>query len=109
GLADLVVLGGDRDDLLRRHVEASAGNLDLVEPAMADRSHRSGTLEQIVERECEQPALGRRVEAMTRTADTLDRGRDALGRIDLTDQIDRTDVDSEFQRRGRNQRAQLAA
>src|SRR5207253_6014402 len=101
GLSDFVLLGRDRDDLLRRDVEASGWNLDLVEPPVANRAHRGGTFEQIVERQCEQAPFRRRVELMARAADSLDRGRDAFGRVDLTDQLDRADVDTELQRRGR--------
>ena len=76
---------------------------------MANRAHRGGTFEQIVERKREQAPFRRRVELMARAADPLDRGRDALGRVDLADQLDRADVDTQLQRRGRDQRAQLTA
>ncbi len=46
---------------------------------------------------------------MTRAADALDRGGDRFRRIDLADQIDRADVDTEFERRGRDDRLELAA
>ena len=58
GFANRVVFGRDRDDLLRRDVEASRRNLDLVEPAVANRAHRGGALEQVVECEREQAPLG---------------------------------------------------
>src|SRR5208282_5369586 len=58
---------------------------------------------------CEEPALGRRAEAVPRAADALNRGRDGFGRIELAYELDSANVDAEFERRGRNDRLQLAA
>ena len=46
---------------------------------------------------------------MPRAADALNRGRNRFGRIELADELDRADVDAEFERRGRDDRLQLAA
>ena len=46
---------------------------------------------------------------MARAADTLNRSRDAFGRIYLADEVDSADVDTKLERRGRDQRAQLPA
>jgi hypothetical protein len=42
-------------------------------------------------------------------ADALEERRDAVRRPDLADQIDVADVDAELERRGRDERLQLAA
>ena len=109
GLADVFLFGGDRDDLLRRDIGASGGNLDFIEMAAADRAHRGGAFEKIVRGHREEAALGRRVEAMAGAADPLDRGGNRFRGIELADQLDRADVDAQLQRRGRNDRLQLAA
>ena len=109
GFGDFVFLGGDRDDLLRRDIDASRRNFHLVEMPAANRAHRRAAFEQVVDGHREEAALGRCAEAMPRPADALNRGRDRFGRIDLADELDRADVDAEFERRGRDDRLQLAA
>ncbi|HEV2773896.1 MAG TPA: hypothetical protein VGV57_13910 [Thermoleophilaceae bacterium] len=45
---------------------------------------------------------------MVGPADPLEEGRDAARGADLADQLDGSDVDTEFERRGRHQGAQVA-
>ena len=109
GFGDFLFLGGDCDDLLRRDIDASHRDFHFVEMAAANRAHRRAAFEQIVDGQREQASLGSRAEAVARSADALNRGRDGFGRIELADQLDRADVDPEFERRGRDDRLQLAA
>ena len=46
---------------------------------------------------------------MSRPSDSLERDGDRSGRADLTDQIDGSDIDSEFERGCRDDGAQFAA
>ena len=55
------------------------------------------------------PALGQPAHRVAGTADPLQQSRDGARRGDLTHEVDVTDVDAELQRRGRDQRLQLAA
>ena len=109
GLGDFLFLGGDCDDLLRRDVGASHRDFHFVEMTAANRAHRRAAFEQIVGGEREEAPLGSRAKAVSRAADSLNRGRDGFGRIELAYELDGADVDAEFERRGRDDRLQLAA
>src|SRR5271163_4102131 len=109
GFGDFVFLGGDRDDLLRRNIDASRRYFHFVEMPAANRAHRGAAFEQVVGGHREEAALGRGAEAVPRSADALNGGRDGFGRIELADELDGADVDAEFERRGRYYRLQLAA
>jgi hypothetical protein len=63
---------------------------------VTNRAHSSTAFEQIVGGEREEATLGRRAEAMARSADALNRGRDGFGRIELAYEVDRADVDAQF-------------
>src|SRR5581483_4478051 len=97
---DIALLGRDRDYLLRGHIEASAGNLDLVQPARADGPDGGPGFQQVVRRHRTEPDLQGGGEGMARPADALNRGGDELGRIELADEIDRDHINSEFKRSG---------
>src|SRR5271170_5263323 len=109
GFGDFVLLGRDRDDLLRRNIDASRRYFHFVEMPAANRAHRSAAFEQVVGRHREEAAFGRSAETVPRSANALDGGRDGFGRIELADELDGADVDAEFERRGRYYRLQLAA
>src|SRR5208282_4093701 len=102
GFRDFVLLGRDRDDLLRRNIDASRRYFHFVEMPAANRAHRSAAFEQVVGGHREEAAFRRSAEAVPRPADALDGGRDGFGRIELTDELDGADVDTEFERRGRD-------
>ena len=85
------------------------GHRQAVELAAADRAHERRALDQLVARRREEAALRRRVPSTCgpsgrRAAATRDRSR----RAELADQVDGADVDAELERRGRDDRAQLA-
>ena len=105
---DLVV-GADRDDLLREHVERiprDDGLLDLAAPHSL-RDH--GRFEQVEPELGEDPALGDRAQLVTGTADPLQAAGDRLRRLDLDDEVDRAHVDAELERRGGDEARDLAA
>src|ERR1019366_7595230 len=109
GFGDFLFLGGNCDDLLRRDIGASHRDFHFVEMPAANRAHRRAAFEQIVGGQREEASLGSRAEAVSRAADALNRGRDGFGRIELAYELDGADVDAEFERRGRDDRLQLAA
>ena len=96
------------DDLLRQHVERRDRLHDLVEAARADRPRQRRALHQLVARAGEDAPLGPHAERVPGAPDALQEGRDAARRADLADEIDRADVDTQFERGRRHQRAQLA-
>ena len=53
--------------------------------------------------------LGLRADPMPGAADALQRHRDGAWRADLADQVDRADIDSQFERSGGHHGAQFAA
>src|SRR5579875_3141642 len=109
GFVDFFLLRGNRDDLLRRDVETVSWNLDLVDPAAANRADGGRAFEQIVGRQGEEASLRDAAEGVARTANPLNRRRDRFRRIDLADEIDRADIDSQLQRRGRDDGLQFTA
>ena len=94
-------------DLLRQHVERAVGNAQGIELAAAHRIEQGGALDQVVARLRKQPALGRAADRMAGAADALQKSRDRMRRTDLADQVDLADVDAQFERGGRHQRAQV--
>src|SRR5271168_1742733 len=96
GFGDFVLLGGDRDDLLRRNIDASRRYFHFVEMPAANRAHRSAAFEQVVGGHREEAALGRSAETVPRSANALDGGRNGFRRIELADELDGTDVDAEL-------------
>ena len=65
-------------------------------PRRNDRS--SGAFHEVVARHRQQATLRCARNGVTRSTDPLQQGRDAVGRPDLANQIDVTDIDAEFQR-----------
>ena len=105
---DLLV-GADRDDLLRQHVERVARDLRLLDRAVQHppRDHRR--LEQVGAELREDPALRDRAELVARAPDPLQPARDRLRRLDLDHEVDRAHVDAQLERRGGDQARDLAA
>src|SRR5262249_5965745 len=101
---------GDRgDDLLRQDVERRLRNREAIQLAAPHRVEQRRRLDQLVARQREQTPLREAAHRVTRAAGALQKRRDRTGRADLADQIDRTDVDPQLERGGRDQGAQLAA
>ena len=102
------VLRARGDDLLREDVERRLGDLQRVERAAANPAHERGALDQLVARRDVEDSFGQRADPVAGAPDALQRNRDRSRRAQLHDEIDRTDVDAEFERSGRNDRSQLA-
>ena len=96
------------DDLLGDDVEGEVGELDGVEPTGAHRGEQRGALDQLVARQRVEPTLGRAGAAVVRAADALEERGDAAWRADLAHELDRADVDAELERRGGDERPQVA-
>ena len=96
------------DDLLREDVEREARELDRVELAGADGGEERGALDELVARQREQTSLRGAGAAVVGPADALEEGGDAARRADLAHELHRADVDPELERRGRDERAQVA-
>jgi len=102
-------LGGDgRDDLLRQHVEGRVGHRDSIEVSLVDRADDRRRLEQLFALGHHDPALRGAAQQVTGTADPLEGRRDVARRLQLHHQVDSPDVDPELERRGCDERAQLA-
>ena len=96
--ADLdLLLGHDRDDLLREHVERVARDPGLLDLAAAHRLRDDGRLEQVGAELGEDAALRGRAELVARTADPLQAARDRLRALDLDHEVDRAHVDPELE------------
>ena len=74
----------------------------------ADGADQGQAFEQLVAREREQPPLGNRAERVARAADALQERGDRPRRADLADQVDVADVDAHLERRGGDDRLELA-
>ena len=98
------------DDLLRQDVERPWRNLQRVQRAGADRTNQRGAFDQFVARGGEDASLRNavRIHPVAGAADALQRHGDRSRRADLADQIDRSDIDAQFERCRRDHRAQLA-
>ncbi len=96
------------DDLLRGDVERQLGQLDRVEATGVHRGEQRGALDQLVARQRVETPLGRAGAAVVGAADALQERGDAARRTDLAHQLHRADVDAELERRGGDQRAQVA-
>ena len=100
-LLDLdLVVGDDRDDLLREDVERVARDLRLLDLAAAHRPGDDGRLEQVGSELREDPALRDRAELVAGAADPLQAARDRLRALDLDHEVDGAHVDAELEARG---------
>ena len=103
-LRDLdLLLGHDRDDLLREHVERVARDPRLLDLAAAHRPRDDGRLEQVGAELGEDAALRGRAELVPGAADPLQAARDRLRALDLDHEVDRAHVDPELEARRRDE------
>src|SRR4029077_11927283 len=96
------------NDLLRHDIEGALGNREPVELAAADAVEKRGAFDKLVARQREEAALRRALDGVARTADPLQKGRDRARRTDLAHEVDIADIDAELERRGGDERLQLA-
>ena len=99
---------GFGDDLLGEDVERQARELDRVELACTHRGEERGAFDELVARQREQASLRRAGAAVVRPADALEERGDAARRADLAHELHRPDVDTELERRGRDECTQVA-
>ena len=99
---DLLV-GGDRDDLLREHVERVARDDRLLDLAVEHAARDDRRLEQVGPELREDAPARDGAELMAGATDALQPARDRLRRLDLDHEVDRAHVDAELERRGRDQ------
>ncbi len=110
-LVDRALVDGRRvrDDLLREHVEWVAQEPARLDLAVEHPPGDDGRLEQVAAMLREDRTPRRLAHLVAGTTDPLHAAADCPGRLDLDDEIDRPHVDPELQRRGRDDRPQLAA
>ena len=96
---DLLV-GHDRDDLLREHVERVPRDLRLLDLAAAHGAGDDRRLEQVGAELGEDAALRSRAELVAGAADALQSARDRLRALDLDHQVDGAHIDPELEARG---------
>ena len=104
---DLLV-GADRDDLLRDDVDRVPRDVRLLDLAFPHRSRDDGRLEQITAELREDPPLGDRVERVAGSSDPLEASRDRLRALHLDHEVDGAHVDSELERRRRDEARDLS-
>ena len=97
-----------RDDLLGEHLNRRLRLADAVQIALADGADHRGALDQLVKRGGEERAVRRAAQRVPGASDALEEGADSTRRADLADQVDRADVDAQFQRGRGDDGAQIA-
>ncbi len=95
-----LVLGADRHDLLREHVERIARDHGLLDRALLHPSRDHGRLQQVGPELREDAALGDGAELVAGAADPLQPAGHRLRALDLDHEVDRAHVDAQLERRG---------
>ena len=94
-------MGARRHDLLGQNVNRPRRDGQRIQIAVFDGPGQGNALGQLVSGQREKPALGRAADLVAGASHALQQDPDGAGRANLADQIDNTDVDTEFQgRRG---------
>ena len=102
-------LGADGgDDLLHEDVDGLLGDLEEVEFAGGHLAQEGGLFEEVVAGGGEESALGDGAAPVAGAAYALHGYGDRSGRRDLADEVDRADVDAEFERGGGDEDLALA-
>src|SRR5215471_6583275 len=102
--------GDGRYDLLSQNIERPFWNFQSIEIACTDGVNERCALDEFIPRCGEQAAFRNavRIDTVSRSSDALKRHCDRSRRADLANEFDRSDIDAQFQRRCRDDRAQLA-
>ena len=96
-----------RHDLLHEHVQRLLRRVQRVEAPARDRRQQRRALDELVARGGVDDAARNAAEVVVCAAHPLQERGDVVGRADLADELDGTDVDAELQRGGGDQRAQV--
>ena len=99
--------GGDRDDLLREHVERIARHHRRLDESLAHAPRHDGALEEVGAELGEDPSARHLAHAVAGAADPLQAPGHRLGRLHLHHEVDGAHVDAELERRGRDQAGKL--
>ena len=99
---------GHADDVLRENVVRLFQNLDRVERALPDEMRGRSRFYEIVDVGRDEHAVAAVVQGMSGAADALDGARNAFRRRHHHDEIDRADIDPQFEAGRANDRAQFA-
>ena len=92
-----------RRELLGEDVEWCVVRHDAIEIAAPDGPEQRGTLDEVVARDRQQPALRCAGHGVAGSAHALEERRDAMGRSNLAHQVDVADIDPELERCRRDQ------
>ena len=95
--------------LLNQNVERSLGRQKSIESFAMDRSEQGTTLDEVVAGLRVEAALWHAVAIVIGTPDPLQERGDVAWRAQLTDQVDRPDIDAEFERRRGDEGLQVAS
>ncbi len=98
-----------RHNLLRQDIPRTFRNFQAIQIARADGAHQRGALDQLIARRGEETPFRPGSHPMPRSPDPLKRDRDGTRRSDLADQVDRADIDSQFERSGGHHGPQVSA
>ena len=101
-------LRGDRRDLLREDVERVSRDARLLDLGLLHRLRDRGRRQQVGAELREQDPARDGLDLVAGAADPLHSARDRDRRFDLDHQVDRPHVDPELERRGGNERPELA-
>ena len=106
---DLPLLDGDHGhDLLRQDVQRVARGVDGLDLAAQHATGHRGRLHDVLAVRGEDAPAAGLPDEMAGAAHALQALRHRLGRLQLHDEVDRADVDAEFQRRGADECGQRA-
>ena len=88
------------DDLLGQDFDWRCRLADAIEAAALDGADHRRALDQFVERRGEERAMRDQSQRMPGASDALQEGGNAARRPDLADEVDRADIDAQFERGG---------
>ena len=97
------------DNLLREDVQRFLGNFEPIQFAVADALKRGHAFHQFIARERKQSALGQAAARCSGAAHALEQGGNGTSRAELANEIDRTDIDAQFERGRGDERLEFAA
>ncbi len=89
-------------------IEGIAGIPRRFDGSLVHRLRDRGARDEVAAKLREDDALARRVDLVAAAADALEPAGDRGRRLDLDDEIDRAHVDAQLERRGGDQRSQIA-